>query len=198
MADKKKWEPKPVLVTLEIEEPREENGDWKILAAAIVAQGYRTLQGKSVQFFLNSLPVGAESQTDQNGRVVIDISLSADIKTNAIEAQMVGRANRARKIVSLPQKKEDKKPVPAELIVDPTRIVNKINLFVRVVDEKYQGVPNSKITIVDGKNILTKNTDKDGEYMHPVKLTKKGKEREIAIYVAGYGDRGYRQTFRGR
>lgn len=95
------------------------------------------------------------------------------------------------------EKKEGKKQVPAELIVDPTRVGNKINLFIRIVDEENRGIKDAKITIVSGRRVITERTDEDGEYLYKFNL-RPDEEREIAVYAAGYGDRGFRRTFRGR
>ncbi len=95
------------------------------------------------------------------------------------------------------KKEPEEKHEPSELIVDPTRVGNKINFFIRVVDQKDKGIGKLKITIVDGPNVLTKRLDEDGERMYAIEL-QLDEEREIAIYVAGYGDKGFRRTFRGR
>lgn len=191
-----KKQQQPIHVVVETEIPQKVGDQWQILATAIVNQGKRAVKGQIIQFFLSGLPIGASAQTNENGRISFNIDIPLNLKSVTIEAQIVGQSIRARKIVVLP-KEENSKQIPAKLIIDPARVGNKINFLIRIIDEKKQGVKGSKITIVDSGQISTVNTDEDGEYIYKIRL-QPNEEREIAIYAAGYGDRGFRRTFRGR
>ncbi len=191
-------QPQPIKVAIETEEPEKIGDSWSILATAIVSQGNRTLDGREVQFFVNGIAYNQPTQTDDNGRAQIDIQgLDSSAKRISIEAQVVGQATRGRKIIELSKKEGAKKSTPAELSVTPRRIGNEINFFVIVTDEEKQGVKNTHLTIIDGHLVTHPSTDETGEYLHSIKL-KPDEEREIGIYVAGYGDKGFCQTFRGR
>ena len=190
-------QPQPIRVVIETEEPKKIGASWSILATAIISQGNRAMDGREVQFFLNSFPYGQPAQTDDNGRAQIDIvGIPVDARRVSIEAQVVGQTARTRKIVFLPEtKKSDKKP--AELIVDPRRVGNEINIFILVVDEENRGVPNARLTIIDGRTVTHPLVDKNGSHSYLVDL-RPDEEREIGIYVAGFGDAGFRRTFKGR
>ncbi|MBI5306318.1 hypothetical protein HZB04_01910 [Candidatus Wolfebacteria bacterium] len=181
-------------IILETEDPQKIGDQWQILATVIANRDKWSLVGQPIQFFLNGLKVGNPAQTDENGRTLLNIDIPSNIKSATIEAQIVGQAIMARKIVVLP--KEDNKQVPAELIVNPARINNQISFLILVVDEKNIGVKKAKITVVDSGTISTVSADEDGEYIHKIDI-QQGEEREIAFYAAGYGDRGFRRTFRG-
>lgn len=192
-------QPKPIKIVVETEAPQKVGGAYQIFCTAIVSQGDKALGGRDIQFFLNGVDFGAPAQTDDdNGRVpILFQGIPLDAKVVTVEAQVVGTAHRYRKVVSLPEEPKKSVGVPAELVVDPTRIGNKITIFARVVDEEGRGVPRTKITVVDGVNVGTVPTDEDGEYILSFEL-QPHEEREIAIYVAGYGDEGHRQTFKWR
>lgn len=193
-----KKQQQPIHVVVEAETPQKIGDQWQVLVTAIISQGKQAVEGQAVQFFLNGLSVGTSAQTDENGRVSLNVDIPLNLKSAAIEAQIIGQSFRARKMIALSKEsKESGKQIPAELIVDPARVGNKINFLIRIIDEKKQGVKGSKITIVDSGQISTVNTDEDGEYIHKIRL-QPNEEREIAIYAAGYGDRGFRRTFRGR
>ncbi|MEK7160789.1 MAG: hypothetical protein AAB724_02055 [Patescibacteria group bacterium] len=190
--------PSPIVVAVESAEPEKRDGCWNILATAIVTQGARALAGQNIQFFLGSLTYGAPAQTDVNGRVSLEISgINLDAKRISIEAQIVGQSVRTPKIVALPAKKETDKQKPAKLSVDPRRIGNQINFFVIVSDAELKGVGKAKLTIIDGASVRTEYADEDGEFNFSIKL-EQNEEREIGIYATGFGDRGFRRTFRGR
>ncbi len=186
-------------IALETEPAQKIGQEFHILATAIVSQGNRTLAGQTIQFFCAGQPNGNPAQTDENGRVQYNITgIPLGAKNVSIEVQIVGQPIWARKIISLPTD-EKPKQVPTELIVDPTRVGNQVNIFVYIINEDNQGVPNAKITIVDSSKdeIIRERTDEDGDYLYQFVL-EPDEEKEIAIYAAGYGDCGYRQTFRGR
>jgi len=199
MAQNNPRQPQPIRVALEHEEPEKTGDDWSILATAIVSQGNRTLDGRDVQFFLNGIAYDQSAQTDGNGRVQTDIiGIPNDARRISIEAQVVGQAVRARKIVTLPApEKPAGKLIPARLIVDPRRVDNEINLFILVVDENNRGVPNARLIIVDGRITTHPPVDENGSHSYPIDL-QPGEEREIGIYVAGFGDSGFRRTFKWR
>jgi len=190
--------PQPIKVALETEEPEKTGNEWSIMATAVVSQGNRTLDGREVQFFTNGIAYDQPVQTDNNGRAQIDVvGISMDAKRVSIEAQVVGQTARARKIVSFPAKEKGTKSVPAELIVDPRRVGNEINFFILVVDEEKKGVPNARLTIIDGHAVTHPSANEHGEHLHPMNL-EINEEREIGIYVSGFGDAGFRRTFKGR
>lgn len=192
-------QPQPIKVAIETEEPEKIGDSWSILTTAIVSQGNRVLDGREVQFFINGPAYSQPTQTDDNGRAQIDIqSIDSNAKRISIEAQVVGQATRARKIIELPKKETSKKSTPAELTVDPRRLGNEINLFILVTDEERRGVPNARLSIVDGHTVTHPSTDETGEYLHPTINLRPDKEREIGIYVAGFGDKGFCRTFKGR
>jgi len=192
-------QPQPIKVAIETEEPVKIGDSWSVLVTAIVSQGNRTLDGREMQFFANGIAYNQPIQTDDNGRAQIDIvgiSVSATARSFSVGAQIVGQPSMARKIIPLPEIKT-KSQAPAELSVDPRRIGNEINLFVLVTDEERHGVKNARLTIIDGHTVAHPSTNEHGEYLCPVTL-QPGEEREIEIYVAGFGDNGFRRTFKGR
>jgi len=191
--------PQPIKVAIETEEPEKIGTSWSILTTAIVSQGNRVLDERQVQFFLNGLPFDQPAPTDDNGRAQIDVTgIPLDAKRVSVEAQIVGQTFRARRIVSLPEtKKSDKEQIPVELIVHPRRIGNEINLFIRVTDEENRGVPNAYVDIVDGHIVTPKPVNEYGELLETITLDS-GQEREISVYVAGFGDSGFCKTFKGR
>lgn len=191
-------QPQPLKVVIETEEPVKTGDSWSILATAIVSQGNRTLDGRDVQFFVNGVVFGQPTQTDDNGRAQIGIwNIDFNAKRITVEAQLVGQASRARKIMDLPKTESQSSAVPAELSVDPRRLGNEINLFVLVTDEKRRGVKNARLTIVDGHQVTHPSTDENGEYLHSITL-QPNEEREIGVYVAGFGDKGFTRTFKGK
>ena len=200
MVDKRRRDERNDRVTLEIEanEIAHISGDdFKGRISATLTRGNRPVRWVEIQFFVAGVLAGHPLQTDEDGRVADDISIHSAAKIISIEAQMAGYATRAKKFVTLPRPPEKKKPTPTELIVNPTRIRNQINLFVRVVDAENRGI-KAKLRIIDGERVLTLDTDDDGEYQHPAIELQSHEEREIAIYVSGHGDQGFRRTFRGR
>ena len=97
--------------TLETEGPKKTGTGWSILATAIVSQGNRTLDGREVQFFLNSIPYDQPVQTDSNGRAQIDIiGIPMDDERLSVEAQVVGQLIRAKKSIVLPKTEKVQKP----------------------------------------------------------------------------------------
>jgi len=129
------------------------------------------------------------------------VAISSPARVIAVKARMEINSvvhTSAPKNISLPHpEKKSATQTPDELIVDPTKINNEIYFFIRVIDENKQGVPNAKLTIKDGKKVEHPACDEFGEHNFDIRLNP-GEEREIEIYATGYGDRGYRQTFRGR
>lgn len=190
-------QPQPIKVAIETEEPEKIDNSWSILATTVVTQGNRTLDGREMQFFINGIPYDQPIQTDDNGRAQIDITgISATLKKFSVGAQIVGQSFMARKIIQLPEVKPVTK-TPAELTVDPRRIGNKLNFFILVTDEEKRGVPNARLTIIDGHKVKPDFCDKYGEKLFSVSLRPE-EEKEIGIYVAGFGDKGFCRTFKGR
>ena len=93
----------------------------------------------------------------------------------------------------------EKGPEPYVLVVVPRRVGNHIILYIRVIDELDRGIKDAKITIVDSSKtgLQTEKADEDGEKPYDFDL-QPDEEREICITAAGFGDREYRHTFRGR
>lgn len=188
-------------IELQYEPPKESGGLWEVLVTAVVSQGRDVVAGKSVQFFKSMLPSGNACTTDSNGRIGFHFTgIMLDEQQISVEAQIAGTPSRTRVIIPAPRKPSPSKREPFELVVSPQRVGNRILLIVRVVDEENHGIPGTKLTIIDSSLTnpeITEHLDEDGEFVYRFELCS-GEEREIAIYTAGYGDSGYRQTFRGR
>jgi hypothetical protein len=88
------------------------------------------------------------------------------------------------------------KALPFELIVKPTRIDNKVKLYIEVIDEHNRGVNNCRVTIIDGGEFITKRTDEDGVLFYETDL-QPTEERDISVYVVGFG-KEFQRLFRGR
>jgi len=178
---------------------KDASGVFSVRAMAIVSLGAKTLHGVRVQFFLDSREEGVAAQTDENGRISIDVTLPAGKKSCSIEAQVVGEIARARTIVDIPDT-EKKKREPAKFVINPRRVGNAIWFHVRVVDAEHRTVADAKLSIFifskNGKESHLVNA-KDGEYVHELNL-EPGKEYEVMIGVVGCGARVFRRTFRGK
>ncbi len=193
--------PDPVVISVQNEAPTTSaTGDtWSVLVTTIISQGGQTLSGRTVQFYTNSQPEGNPVQTDANGRVSCLIHTRSTVKQLTVETQVVGTPALGRVIVQSPEKKADEKPIPTELLVDTRRVGNTVHLFIRVTDQRNKNIPRAKLTIADSSqtNLLTQTADDDGEYYYSFTLIA-GEEREVSIYAAGYGEKGFRRTFRGK
>lgn len=193
--------PKPPQTKIELqhEPPIASGGTWGVMVTAIASQGNNVLAGQLVQFFQGPAPAGSACATDPNGRASYFFSgLTLDQPALTVEACLAGTPFRMRMIVPAPAKKEPEKQTPFDLLVDPARVGNRIAFMIRVVDENERNIPKSKITITDSDipDPQTFWTDEDGEYVHTIDLVP-GKEREIRVYAAGFGE-GVSMTFRGR
>lgn len=193
--------PKPVVVEVQAAEPTvdQTGGTWSVLVTAIVSQDDRALAGRGVQFYANGRAMGSPAAADPNGRAQQVVHARDTVKHLTVEAQAAGAPFRGRAVVTAPEKKVEDKPVPTELVVDPWRVSNDVRLFVLVLDQNGKNIPRVKLTIADSSQPtpITDFADDDGEYSYSFTLTV-GEEREIAIYVAGFGEEGFRETFRGR
>lgn len=196
----KEKRPGPIVVALEMEDPRQEGGQWKVLVTAIVTQDMQALVGQNMQFYCGAKDVGAPAQTDGSGRALCDITLSVPVgvKIVSIEAQVVGQVSRARKIIMMPEEKPaPRKGRPVEFFVTPRRVGNRITFFIQVLDEEGKGVDGCKITIIDGNQEITEYADEDGEKVYAVNLQPR-EEKELIFSTAGYGHLTVSRTFRGR
>jgi len=66
------------------------------------------------------------------------------------------------------EKEKTPQPQPVTLLVDPTRTGNTISLFIRVLDQDHNNIPNIKLTIRDNGqlNLIRVSADENGEYYH--------------------------------
>lgn len=121
-------QPQPIRVVLETEEPKKIGESWSILATAIVSQGNRTLDGREVQFFLNSIPYDQPVQTDANGRSQTDITdIPSDEDRLSIEVQAIGQLARARKVITLPKAEKPKTEIRLEILATRYEGADKMN-----------------------------------------------------------------------
>ena len=189
--------PKPVVVEVQAAEPTASGDSWSVLVTAIVSQGDRALDGRGVQFYANGRPIGGSALTDSNGRAQQVVHARDTVKYITVEAQVAGAPFRGRVVAAAPEKKD--KSVPTELVVDTVRVGYAIRLFVRVTDQNDKNIPRVGLTIMDSSlpDLLDRATDDDGKFLYSFVLVA-GEEWEISIYVAGYGEEGFRETFRGR
>jgi len=194
---KQQQPPKPIVISIQAELPRKEGDRWKVLTTATVNQGERALGGQNVQFYMAGMPQGAESPTDENGRVPYDFDLSlapAGAKTVTLEAQLVGQRARGRTIVTLPEEKKRKGPF--ELIVDPAWVGNSVSHLARVVNEERDGIAGARLVFVKNGSHQVEPADEFGEKIFTTEL-QPDQETEITICVAGHGDTSYDERFRG-
>ncbi len=186
---------------MEFLEPQLQNSSYiqRVMVLAMTPNN-TPIYGKVIQFQLDGVDYGGPVSLSPQGRVMKEIVGLTAGKAYNFGALLYGTSasvSEPRLMPALPQEKQKKK-TPAELVVDPARVGNKISLFLRVLDEEKEGVPLAKLTIVDSKKgIQIKKTDERGEFEYKIAL-EEDEEREIQIVVAGYGDQSFRRTFRGR
>lgn len=159
--------PVKVEVALECSEPQKTDTGFLIRVCAIVTQGERALEEKTVRFFADfgvEKPEGKESNTDNTGRAYTNFFIPAGKETVILEAQLLGTSNRSSKqtIVLPEEKKVSKKAHDLEIKASGKDGHHFINMT--VITEDGTGV-KSKIRILTPKG-LHRPTDHPTQDFH--------------------------------
>lgn len=182
---------RPIRMTLETEAPLKVGQEFHILATAIATRGNQTLEGKVVQFFLNGTEIDNPAQTDQNGRAQYNvIGIPLDAKSITIEAQLIGQAARARKVVLLPAK-EPKKKQPYDLEIITRGKDGKYFINITIVGEDGSGVKGIVRMITD-EETRDFPTDEQGVTSLTLEVTERQKELEFIVLGSSRGNKKLR------
>ncbi len=113
------------------------------------------------------------------------------------------------------KEEKDKAKKPMQLVIEPHRLGNTIDILAYVRDGDGNGVSKAKLTLFDskgiskdddsaipkemvGKRLGNPECNERGEFYYSFKLVEERDEREISIAVTGYAIKSYRQTWYGR
>jgi len=152
-----------------------------------LTRGNRAVSGQQVQVFLAGHPLGESMQTDGNGKIVKDFSITTSAKSISIEAQNVGFATRGKKFIDLPrpqkETKEKSKP-PAKIIPHESGSAGEYTITFQVLAKDDSPVSKAKISICDPKGQCDlKPTDKLGIATYKTKFTEH--EKVLKAHVLG-------------
>ena len=169
-----------------VEEPERTQGGLFILASAIVTLDQKIEKDHSVQFFLDGLPYGQPSETDENnGRVTEKIRIPNDIRKVSVVAQVVGTGVYDRKIIDIFQEPTKPKPIPT-LKVEASGKNGRYLLSVLVTDKDGNPIKGIPVSFAPEDNILDRievPTKDNGVAVQPVTIT--SMERFVLAMVEG-------------
>lgn len=147
---------------------------------AIVKKGRHSVKRKPVQFFINGVATPSPLQTDDNGRVSDDINITTAARNLCLEAQLVGYAARAKKIIALPRTK--KKEVVKIDILTTTRKQNAVIVALIRLDDSGNGIAG-KVLVIDPDESLPIEKDTNNGLL-VVELEIGTSKREVAFFAS--------------
>ena len=179
-------QPAKTYLRLTAEEPSKEGGVWRVISTVLVSRSGKTVDGETIQFFVDGVRYGSAVRTDADGRVQQIITVPLGTRRVSVEAQIEGQPWVTRDTVVFPAEAPPAKPHSFEVdLVGGSGGTYRIVGLVR--NENNAPVKNGGVRILDAESgtiVRTLHTDERGNFML-IKQVPDDVVLELEVWVLG-------------